>query len=344
MKTTIAAFALLLLAGTAPAALAQEPGGQAQRQGGERPTPRGGESHERTAPGGHAGAWRQAPPPQAPAPAAPAAPQARPAPTAPTADGGRAERFQGGGRWQGRQPGEAMGQPGAGRWQGRQPGQAAGQPGGGRWQGRPERWVGRDGGDAGPAPGATPQDRADQEDRQELGDAQRFRRDGHWEGDRRSADGPRDRGGDHRRDDGRWTGRDGRRFEGDRRNDAGPSGWRQNGGEWRREEWNRGDGNRGAWRGRAQWRPGAYPHAYHSAHRFHSRPYIRPPHFYSHVWLFGEVLPAAWYAPDYVIDDWWNYDLPEPPPGFDWVRVGDDALLIEEYTGQIVQVVRQLFW
>jgi len=26
------------------------------------------------------------------------------------------------------------------------------------------------------------------------------------------------------------------------------------------------------------------------------------------------------------------------------VRVGDDALLIDEYTGQVAQVVRQLFW
>jgi Ni/Co efflux regulator RcnB len=33
-----------------------------------------------------------------------------------------------------------------------------------------------------------------------------------------------------------------------------------------------------------------------------------------------------------------------PPSGFDWVRVGYDAILVDAYTGQVVQVVRMVFW
>lgn len=345
MKMKTAALALLLLAGTAPMALAQEQdqGGRPHERGGaERPAHPRGEAHDRAVQGGQPG-WRHAQPqgqPQQPQPRpAPVAPQARPAPAAPAPQGPRAEHFQdgrriqGGGRWQGGPPGQPPARPGVdgpaapapqgsrpehfqgggrvqggGRWQGGPPGQ----PGvdGRALQGRPGRWVDRDG----ETPGAvqSPGDRADHEDRQDLGDYRRFNggRDGHWEGDRRSADGPQAHGRDGRRDG----------------------------------DWNRGDGNRNDWRGRPQWRPGAYPHSFHSARRYRVGPYIRPLHYYTHVWAFGEFLPGTWFGPDYVIEDWWNYDLPAPPPGFDWVRVGDDALLVDEYTGRIVQVVRQLFW
>jgi Ni/Co efflux regulator RcnB len=152
-----------------------------------------------------------------------------------------------------------------------------------------------------------------------------------WGGDRdRAADrDPRgDRGdrADHRGD---------RDWRGDRGDSRGDRDWRGDRGDHRRS---------GAYGGHRQWRPGAYPHSYRSGRRFHIRPYIRPPHFYAHVWSFGEFLPQAWVAPEYLIEDWWNYDLPEPPYGYDWIRVGDDALLVDEYDGRVVQVVRDLFW
>ena len=71
---------------------------------------------------------------------------------------------------------------------------------------------------------------------------------------------------------------------------------------------------------------------------------MRPPHFYAHIWSFGEFLPQSWYGPEYVIEDWWDFDLPAPPYGYVWVRVGDDALLVDDYDGRVVQVVRALFW
>jgi Ni/Co efflux regulator RcnB len=77
--------------------------------------------------------------------------------------------------------------------------------------------------------------------------------------------------------------------------------------------------------------------------RFHG-PEWRPPRgYYYRAWRYGEVLPRGWYGEDYSID-WSDYDLPEPPPGFDWIRTGADALLVEEGSGRIVQVVRAVFW
>ena len=62
------------------------------------------------------------------------------------------------------------------------------------------------------------------------------------------------------------------------------------------------------------------------------------------IWSFGDFLPRGWYGPEYFISDPWNFDLPIAPPGYDWVRVGDDALLIDRFTGRVVQVVRDVFW
>lgn len=304
MRIKTVAFALLLLAGAAPAALAQPPDQDRQdRQERERPARPGGESHERGDRAGGRGGGYEAPQP------APAAPQARPAPSAPEAQAPRGDRVQGGGQWQGGPP--ATDGRGA--------------------QAQPGRWAGGERPDAGR--GASPADRADREDRQDLRDYRRFsggrpdqgarggRQDDHRQDDHRKDD--------QRRDDNRWAGNGG-----DRRHDG---------------DWNRGDRNRGGWdRGnrhdRPQWRPGVYPRAFFSVQRYYARPYVRPPRFYVRVWNFGDYLPSAWFGPDYVIDDWWNFDLPPPPYGYDWVRVGDDAFLVDGYTGRIVQVVRQLFW
>jgi Ni/Co efflux regulator RcnB len=96
--------------------------------------------------------------------------------------------------------------------------------------------------------------------------------------------------------------------------------------------------------GGPRWAPHVYPPTYRSPYRYHG-PAWRPPHgYYYRPWRFGEILPYGWYAPDYQLVDWWDYDLPEPPPGYVWVRVGADALLVEGYSGRIVQVVRYLFW
>lgn len=76
---------------------------------------------------------------------------------------------------------------------------------------------------------------------------------------------------------------------------------------------------------------------------FHSRPYNRPHGWYYRRWVFGMVLPTFFWTQDYWISDYWNYDLPDPPYGYIWVRYGDDALLVNVRSGYILQVEYDLF-
>ena len=62
------------------------------------------------------------------------------------------------------------------------------------------------------------------------------------------------------------------------------------------------------------------------------------------TWGFGDFLPRSWFGPGAFLIDPWRYDLPLPPPGYDWVRAGYDALLVDAYSGRVVQVVRNVFW
>ena len=158
-------------------------------------------------------------------------------------------------------------------------------------------------------------------------------------------EGVRDRGDHNRQGD---THRDGDRHDRDRRDGDHRDGERQD----RDHRWD-GDHDRGddrRWdrhddRGRPHWQQGRYPPIYRSQNRYRYQGYYRPQvGFYSHNWGFGEFLPRGWYGPDYRLGDWWSYSLPYPPLGYDWVRVGDDALLIDQFTGRVVQVVRSLFW
>ena len=78
--------------------------------------------------------------------------------------------------------------------------------------------------------------------------------------------------------------------------------------------------------------------------RFHAPFYRRPPGWYSHRWRWGEFLPAAFWVRDYWILDFVAYDLPPPPFGAVWVRVGDDALLIDRFSGEIIEVDYGVFY
>lgn len=112
------------------------------------------------------------------------------------------------------------------------------------------------------------------------------------------------------------------------------------------------DGYAGRWDGDRRgppanwqrWERGRFPPVFAAQRRFHIGPYRAPYGWYVRSWAFGDFLPRAWFGEPYWIDDFWYYDLPYPPPGFHWVRVGDDALLVDDYSGRILQVIRDIFW
>jgi len=88
---------------------------------------------------------------------------------------------------------------------------------------------------------------------------------------------------------------------------------------------------------------GAYHHNFQAARSYHIGPYHRPHGWMAHHWVYGEILPRAYWAPEYIIADYWLFSLEVPPVGFEWVRDGNDALLINTGTGEILQVEYGVF-
>ena len=145
---------------------------------------------------------------------------------------------------------------------------------------------------------------------------------------------------------GYWQGRNDR-------NDNGRGADRRN---WdNRRDFNRGDFNRD---GRTDYRRGAsyggprhdfsgfrdYHRTFNASRRFRAPYYRRPAGWYDHRWSFGEFLPSAFWARDYWLVDFEAYDLPPPPYGAVWVRVGSDALLVDEESGEIITVAYSVFY
>ncbi|NNC47632.1 MAG: RcnB family protein [Sphingomonas sp.] len=58
----------------------------------------------------------------------------------------------------------------------------------------------------------------------------------------------------------------------------------------------------------------------------------------------GYRLWPSYYSRSYWISDPWRYRLPEVWGPYRWVRYYDDALLVNIYTGQVVDVLYDFFW
>jgi Ni/Co efflux regulator RcnB len=81
-----------------------------------------------------------------------------------------------------------------------------------------------------------------------------------------------------------------------------------------------------------------------SQRRYHNGSY-HAPRGYSYVrYGYGQRLPRDYYARNFWLMDFLNFGLLPPPPGYIWVRYGPDALLIDEETGEIVQVQYDVFY
>lgn len=160
-----------------------------------------------------------------------------------------------------------------------------------------------------------------------------------------------------RSDRGNWQGRDNRGGWNNNRNDNGRGADRRDPNNGR--DFNRGDFNRD---GRTDYRPnyrqGAsyggprhdfsgfrdYHRGFNASRRFRAPYYRRPAGWYDHRWSFGEFLPTAFWARDYWLSDFQAYDLPPPPYGAVWVRVGNDALLVDEESGEVITVAYGIFY
>jgi Ni/Co efflux regulator RcnB len=78
--------------------------------------------------------------------------------------------------------------------------------------------------------------------------------------------------------------------------------------------------------------------------KFHVAAYRRPAGYQARRWAFGQRLPSAYFARDYWISNFWLYGLMQPWDGYEWVRVGDDALLVDVDTGEVIRVEYDVFY
>jgi Ni/Co efflux regulator RcnB len=88
---------------------------------------------------------------------------------------------------------------------------------------------------------------------------------------------------------------------------------------------------------------GAYNHNFQAARTFHIGPYHPPRGWSAHQWSYGQILPRGYWAAPYLIGDYWLFALEVPPAGYEWVRDGDDAILVNVDTGEILQVEYGVF-
>jgi len=58
----------------------------------------------------------------------------------------------------------------------------------------------------------------------------------------------------------------------------------------------------------------------------------------------GWRLWPSYYSSRYWINDPWEYRLPYAPPGYRWIRYWDDAILVDTFTGEAVDVIHNFFW
>jgi hypothetical protein len=102
------------------------------------------------------------------------------------------------------------------------------------------------------------------------------------------------------------------------------------------------DGNRG--QGLGPHAAGRVVYQGRSFTSFRAAPFSYPGGWGYRRWTVGQVLPGLFLSQGYYIGNWGAYGLAPPPPDLQWVRYGPDALLVNVYTGQVVDTVYGVFW
>jgi Nickel/cobalt transporter regulator len=87
-------------------------------------------------------------------------------------------------------------------------------------------------------------------------------------------------------------------------------------------------------------------HDYRRHHRslFHFGFYFDPFNWGYQPFSIGSRLWPAYYGNQYWINDPWMYRLPYAPPGYVWIRYWNDAMLVDTYSGTVMDVIPGFFW
>jgi len=88
---------------------------------------------------------------------------------------------------------------------------------------------------------------------------------------------------------------------------------------------------------------GAYQHNFQAARSYKIGPYHRPIGWVNRQWAYGDMLPRGYWTAQFILADYWLFALEVPPAGYEWVRVGNDALLVSTVNGEVLQVEYGVF-
>jgi len=83
---------------------------------------------------------------------------------------------------------------------------------------------------------------------------------------------------------------------------------------------------------------------FNAPRRYQAGSYNAPRGYSYRRYGYGERLPGEYYARNFWLSDFLTFGLLAPPDGYTWVRYGPDALLIDEETGEIIQVEYNVFY
>lgn len=85
-------------------------------------------------------------------------------------------------------------------------------------------------------------------------------------------------------------------------------------------------------------------HRHHHRSLFHLGFYYDPFGWNYSPFQVGWRMWPSYYSSRYWINDPWMYRLPYAPPGYRWIRYWDDAVLVDTWSGQVVDVIYNFFW
>jgi Ni/Co efflux regulator RcnB len=85
-------------------------------------------------------------------------------------------------------------------------------------------------------------------------------------------------------------------------------------------------------------------HRRHHRSLFHFGFYYDPFGWNYRHYSIGSRLWPSYYRSSFWLNDPWQYRLPYAPPGYRWIRYYDDALLVDTWDGQVVDVIYNFFW
>jgi Ni/Co efflux regulator RcnB len=87
-----------------------------------------------------------------------------------------------------------------------------------------------------------------------------------------------------------------------------------------------------------------YRGAVRAQHRYHWNTWHRPSGWAYRRWSVGGYMPRNWYARDYWITNYLAFSLLAPPPDYEWIRQGPDAVLVDINTGAVLRVEYDVFY